>query len=97
MRKAIRLLFSACCFFEKDYAKNPSPFIYPLESPVFIGVSGLKGTNPPFITFHSHRLSGSAFIPCIIQYGAVIKRENCHCLELKKAYRNEIWASKQAS
>ena len=30
-------------FFEIELAQNPSPFIYRLESPVFIGVSGIEG------------------------------------------------------
>ena len=29
-------------FLKKESCKNPSPFIYPLESPVFIGVSGAE-------------------------------------------------------
>ena len=29
-------------FLKKESRKNPSPFIYPLESPVFIGISGEK-------------------------------------------------------
>ena len=60
-RKAIRLLLSTYCFFEIDLAKNPSPFIYSLESPVFIGVSGvewLKSTlhhpSSPVISCHSN-------------------------------------------
>ena len=36
---------------EIDCAKYPSPFIYPLESPVFIGVSGGEGCN--FTLHHS--------------------------------------------
>lgn len=31
------------CFFEIELAQNHSPFIYRLESLVFIGVSGIEG------------------------------------------------------
>ena len=30
-------------FFEIELAQNPSPFIYRLESPGFIGVSSIEG------------------------------------------------------
>ena len=41
---------TTCClrrfqFSEIEYAKYPSPFIYPSESPVFIGVSEGEGYN----------------------------------------------------
>ena len=42
-------------FFEIGQAQNPSPFIIPLESSVFIGISGGEGyfstLHPPFIPF----------------------------------------------
>ena len=39
-------------FFRNGTRKISSPFIFPPESPVFIGVSGVKGAFQPFITLH---------------------------------------------
>lgn len=77
--------------FRNGTHKNSSPFIFPSESHVFIGVSGVKGAFQPFITLHhiiNQRLSWISLYIFLAEI-SVLSTESYLCVNIENMNKEQ--------